>query len=36
MIKGLTSGTKVWTRVRAIGADPEPGPSIDPADKTVP
>jgi hypothetical protein len=35
-LKGLTSGSKVWVRVRAIGADPEPGPWSDPAVKTVP
>ncbi len=35
-LKSLTSGSKVWVRVRAIGADPEPGPWSDPAVKTVP
>ena len=34
-ITGLTSGTKIWVRVRAIGAA-GPGPWSDPAVKTVP
>ena len=33
---GLTSGAKVWARVRAIGADNKPGPWSDPAIKVVP
>lgn len=35
-IQGLTSGAKVWVRVRAVGADSTPGPWSDPATKTVP
>jgi hypothetical protein len=35
-ITGLTSGARMWVRVRAIGADPQPGPWSDPAAKTVP
>ena len=35
-LKGLTSGAKVWVRVRAIGADTDPGPWSDPAVKVVP
>ena len=35
-IVGLTSGARMWVRVRAIGADPQPGPWSDPAAKTVP
>jgi len=35
-ITGLTSGARMWVRVRAIGADPQPGPYSDPAAKTVP
>ena len=35
-ITGLTSGVKMWVRVRAIGAGSEPGPWSDPAVKTVP
>jgi hypothetical protein len=34
-LEGLTSGAKVWVRVRAIGAA-GPGPWSDPAVKTVP
>jgi hypothetical protein len=34
-IAGLTSGTKMWVRVRAVGAA-GPGPWSDPAVKTVP
>ena len=36
MLLGLTSATKVWVRVRAIGADPQEGPWSDPAVKVVP
>lgn len=32
----FTSGARIWTRVRAIGADNAPGPWSDPAVKTVP
>jgi hypothetical protein len=35
-ITGLTSGARMWVRVRAIGADPTPGAWSDPAVKTVP
>jgi hypothetical protein len=35
-IAGLTSGTKMWVRVRAIGAGSVPGPWSDPATKGVP
>jgi len=35
-LKGLTSGSKVWVRVRAVGADTDPGPWSDPAVKVVP
>jgi hypothetical protein len=35
-LEALTSGTKAWVRVRAIGADNKPGPWSDPATKTVP
>ncbi len=35
-IAGLTSGARMWVRVRAIGAAPLPGPWSDPAAKTVP
>ena len=35
-LTGLTSGARMWVRVRAIGADPQPGPWSDPAAKTVP
>ena len=35
-IEGLTSGTKLWVRVRAVGADNKPGPWSDPATKVVP
>jgi hypothetical protein len=36
IIAGLTSGAKMWVRVRAIGADNGSGPWSDPAVKTVP
>lgn len=32
----FASGSRIWTRVRAIGADNAPGPWSDPAVKTVP
>ena len=35
-IEGLTSATKLWVRVRAMGADNKPGPWSDPATKVVP
>jgi hypothetical protein len=35
-IAGLTSGARIWVRVRAIGADNAFGPWSDPAVKTVP
>ena len=35
-IQGLTSGAKLWARVRAVGADNKPGPWSDPATKVVP
>jgi hypothetical protein len=35
-IMGLTSSARMWVRVRAIGAHPQPGPWSDPAAKTVP
>ena len=35
-IDGLTSGTKMWVRVRAVGAGNATGPWSDPATKTVP
>ena len=35
-IPGLTSGAKMWVRVRAVGADNQPGPWSDPATKVVP
>jgi hypothetical protein len=35
-LKGLTSGSRVWVRVRAIGAENATGPWSDPAVKTVP
>ena len=35
-IQGLTSGAKLWARVRAVGADNQPGPWSDPATKVVP
>ena len=35
-ITGLTSGARIWMRVRAISAHPQPGPWSDPAQKTVP
>ncbi len=33
---GLTSGARMWARVRAVGADNATGPWSDPAVKTVP
>ena len=36
ILTGLTSGSKVWVRVRAIGAAPGEGPWSDPATKVVP
>ncbi len=35
-ISGLTSGARIWARIRAIGADNAVGPWSDPAVKTVP
>jgi hypothetical protein len=35
-LEGLTSGTKQWVRVRAVGADNGKAPWSDPAGKTVP
>jgi hypothetical protein len=35
-IEELTSGARMWVRVRAVGADNKPGPWSDPAVKTVP
>jgi hypothetical protein len=35
-IAGLTSGTKQWVRIRAVGANNATGPRSDPAVKTVP
>jgi predicted secreted protein len=35
-LEGLTSGARLWVRVRAIGADNAFGPWSDPAVKTVP
>jgi hypothetical protein len=35
-LEGLTSGAKLWARVRAVGADNKPGPWSDPAVKVVP
>ena len=35
-LDGFTSGTKMWLRVRAVGAGNEKGPWSDPAAKTVP
>jgi hypothetical protein len=35
-MNGFTTGNRIWTRVRAIGADNQPGPWSDPAVKTVP
>ena len=35
-IVGLTSGTKMWARVRAVGAGNATGPWSDPATKVVP
>jgi hypothetical protein len=32
----FTSGSKMWLRVRAVGADNNKGPWSDPAVKTVP
>ena len=36
MLTNFTSGTKMWIRVRAVGAGNERGPWSDPAAKTVP
>ena len=35
-LNSFTSGTKIWSRVRAVGADNNKGPWSDPAAKTVP
>jgi len=35
-LTGLTSGARMWVRMRAIGAVPQPGPWSDRAAKTVP
>ena len=35
-MNGFTTGNRIWTRVRAIGADNAAGPWSDPAVKTVP
>jgi hypothetical protein len=35
-LNSFTSGTKIWVRVRAVGADNNKGPWSDPAVKTVP
>jgi hypothetical protein len=35
-IAGLTSGTKMWARVRAVGSGNSTGPWSDPATKVVP
>ena len=35
-LAGLTSGSRMWSRVRAVGADNTTGPWSDPATKTVP
>jgi hypothetical protein len=35
-VVALASGTRMWARVRAIGAGNQPGPWSDPAVKTVP
>jgi hypothetical protein len=35
-LTGLTSGSKMWVRTRAIGAGNNKGPWSDPATKTVP
>jgi hypothetical protein len=35
-LEGLTSGAKIWVRVRAVGANNKPGPWSDPAVKIVP
>ena len=36
LLEGFTSGTKMWVRVRAVGAGNERGGWSDPAGKTVP
>jgi predicted secreted protein len=36
MLTGLTSGAKLWARVRSIGAGNSTGPWSDPATMTVP
>jgi hypothetical protein len=35
-LNSFTSGTKMWVRVTAVGADNHKGPWSDPAVKTVP
>jgi hypothetical protein len=35
-MNGFTTGNRICTRVRAIGADNQAGPWSDPAVKTVP
>ena len=35
-LDGLTSGSKVWVRVRAVGTRGSVGAYSDPANKTVP
>jgi len=35
-LDGLTSGAKIWVRVRGVGAGNNKGPWSDPAVKTVP
>jgi len=35
-IVGLTSGARMWVRVRAIRAHAQPGPYSDPAARTLP
>ncbi len=35
-VEGLTSASKLWVRVRAVGANNQPGPWSDPATKVVP
>ncbi len=35
-LSGLTTGTRTWVRVRAIGAEDATGPWSDPVVKTVP
>ena len=35
-LTGLTTGTRIWVRVRGVGANNQPGPWSDPAVKTVP